>query len=370
MGVYRCRIRYCQKRWQDLHGWTRKIARVQLKLSPPRKRGGRRTLTPHMLRILMVVFPDLDRQLKAKQQQGGGGDSSMEQEEAESQTGSIVEKEEGPRVTEGEGSPTKGRSETSTSAGDQESSSDDSLEVVAAPTSEESSSESATSPSTTSTLTSPPIPSVCGASCVRERVSFLPSTAPPASVPPAALSVEAVDLLKQLHVGQTSILSVLHAHTCILTQYGVIYEGHLIKHVCPTDMFQTMASSLMAAVSLLQQSLTPPSPAPSTLTTTLPDPSTLTQAHAYTETDPSSTQPPKTKLKKTVTHTQGTDIKHTGDKDKKLTHPSTRTTHSSPTSTSKTPTPHSQAKPLHRLSYSLILASSLVIQLTKLTRGN
>ncbi|XP_078517892.1 uncharacterized protein LOC144782416 isoform X3 [Lissotriton helveticus] len=111
VGVHRRQLCNIQKRWQDIRCWTRRIARVQLKMEAPRRQGGSRHLTPHMLRVLAVVFPDLDRQLQERQQQGGvasstetGGDMSTDQEEVPSHSATTAEESEGASGMEGEGS--------------------------------------------------------------------------------------------------------------------------------------------------------------------------------------------------------------------------------------------------------------------------
>ncbi|XP_078507417.1 uncharacterized protein LOC144767944 [Lissotriton helveticus] len=99
-GGHRRKLHKIQKRWQDIRCWTRRIARVQLKLEAPRRHGGSRHLTPHKLRVLAVVFPDMDRQLQERQQQGGasstntGGDMSTDQEEGPSRSATSAEESE------------------------------------------------------------------------------------------------------------------------------------------------------------------------------------------------------------------------------------------------------------------------------------
>ncbi|KAJ1190717.1 hypothetical protein NDU88_000039 [Pleurodeles waltl] len=72
LGVYNRRSTHCQKRWEDLRRWARKITEAQLGKSSQRVRGACRALTPLMRRILAVAYPDLDGRLKAAQQSQGG----------------------------------------------------------------------------------------------------------------------------------------------------------------------------------------------------------------------------------------------------------------------------------------------------------
>ncbi|KAJ1099330.1 hypothetical protein NDU88_004432 [Pleurodeles waltl] len=71
LGVYGRRSTHCHKRWEDLRRWARKTAEAQLGMASQQGRGGRRTLTPLMARILAVAYPELDGCLGASQQPQG-----------------------------------------------------------------------------------------------------------------------------------------------------------------------------------------------------------------------------------------------------------------------------------------------------------
>lgn len=213
-----------------------------------------------------------------------GRGSDTDQGEAARLTGSSAEEDEGPSGMEGDGSLTEGRSEPTTTSEDYSSSSEDSLVVGGDPRKATTTSESAptTTTTTTSTLPAAPIPTVHARSHFGEHVSFRAGTAPPASVPPGALSAESVDLLKQISVGQTALLNSLHVHTTHFNQIVAFLGGISSDMSALQRSNQAMASSLMAAVSLLQRYLPPPSSATSTDPTALPDPSTLKLTHTHT----------------------------------------------------------------------------------------
>lgn len=138
------------------------------------------------------------------------GDSAMGVEGAVRLSGSSTKSDvEASTGGEDEGSHTEGRpANTPAASEDQSSSSDDSLVVV------DKGKDSSTSESTTTPISILPTdPSVRGWSRGRGQLSFVPGTSPPAPVSPAALSAEAVDILRQISVGPTSVLNVLHVHT-------------------------------------------------------------------------------------------------------------------------------------------------------------
>ncbi|KAJ1140448.1 hypothetical protein NDU88_006800 [Pleurodeles waltl] len=72
LGVHHRRGTLCQKRWEDIRRWSRKMAEAQLGMASQRGSGARRTLTPLMFRILEVAYPELDGRVRASQQTQGG----------------------------------------------------------------------------------------------------------------------------------------------------------------------------------------------------------------------------------------------------------------------------------------------------------
>ncbi|KAJ1189000.1 hypothetical protein NDU88_005753 [Pleurodeles waltl] len=75
LGVYNRQSTHCRKRSVDLRLWAQKISEVQLRKSSELGRCASRALTPLMQRILAVVYPYLDRHLKAAQQSQGASTS-------------------------------------------------------------------------------------------------------------------------------------------------------------------------------------------------------------------------------------------------------------------------------------------------------
>lgn len=96
------------------------------------------------------------------------------------------------------------------------------------------------------------------------RVSFPPGTAAPA--PPAAFSVEAVDLLHQLCVGQSTLLNAFHNQGKKLAQVVAFMEGIHSDVGGLHRTVQAFSSKVSAAIQLSQAQ----SPAPVPSTTTLP----------------------------------------------------------------------------------------------------
>ncbi|KAJ1214115.1 hypothetical protein NDU88_001742 [Pleurodeles waltl] len=72
LGVYGRRSTYCRKRWEDLRRWARKTAEAQMGLASQRGRDAGRNLTPLMVSIPVVAYPELDGRLRASQQPQGG----------------------------------------------------------------------------------------------------------------------------------------------------------------------------------------------------------------------------------------------------------------------------------------------------------
>ncbi|KAJ1118272.1 hypothetical protein NDU88_006467 [Pleurodeles waltl] len=151
---------------------------------------------PLMFRILAVAYPELDRRLRASQQPQGGEYShihlTLEGETMESEVTS---------GTEGEGSSTAG---TGAETSDTDSSSDGSSLAVAGPSVPTASTGTAATPPTSTSLPAAPQRVSSGCSPRRVGISFTPGTSGPAPVSPAALSEEAIDLLRPLTVGQST----------------------------------------------------------------------------------------------------------------------------------------------------------------------
>ncbi|KAJ1199076.1 hypothetical protein NDU88_002914 [Pleurodeles waltl] len=92
-------------------------------------------------------------------------------------------------------------------------------------------------------------------------ISFAPGTSAPAPVTPAALSEEAIDLLRSLTVGQSTILNAIQGVERQLQQTNAYLEGIHSGQAAHQRAFQTLASALMAAivpVSSLPLQLPPP----------------------------------------------------------------------------------------------------------------
>ncbi|XP_078496814.1 uncharacterized protein LOC144752850 [Lissotriton helveticus] len=302
-GGPRRRLRNIKKRWQDIRCWSRRIARVQLKLEAPRRHGGSRQLTPNMLRVLEVVFPDLHRQLQEGQQHEGasssesGGDRGADQAEGHTDSATCWEVSEGGSGTEWEESLQAARHVTDTSyhADESETDSQEGGEYAAMVT--HTSLAALPSSSPISNLPLLGVPRVRAS----PRVSFVPGTAAPAPVSPAALSAETVDLLRQIAVGQASMLSVLHGHTQLITQVVSFMEG---MSSAMSDLRRSVAAieSTLTAAMYTQQHLSPPHPSePSTSASHIPTQHTRTRHRS----DTPSAHTQHKKLKAPRTQSQG-----------------------------------------------------------------
>ncbi|XP_078501126.1 RAD52 motif-containing protein 1 isoform X1 [Lissotriton helveticus] len=278
------------------------------------------TSPPHMLRVLEVVFPDLHRQLQEGQQQEGasspqsGGDTGADQTEGPSDSATCFEESEGGSGTEGEESQMAGPHEHDTYylADGWESDSPEEREYAAMP-----SSTSLAVPSSSSTISTLPVVRVPRVRA-SPRVSFVPGTAAPAPVSPAALSAESVDLLRKILVGQTSMLTVLHGHTQIMTQLLSFMEG---MSSAMSDLHRSVAaieSSLTAALST-QQHLPPPPSDPSTSASPIPAQCTRRRHRSDTTTDAPSTPIRQTKRKSPRTQSKGDVGTPTGRGDRRHT---------------------------------------------------
>ncbi|KAJ1088715.1 hypothetical protein NDU88_001871 [Pleurodeles waltl] len=120
--------------------------------------------------------------------------------------------------TEGEGSFMVG---TGADTSDTDTSSDGSSLVVAAT----SVPPAAATPPTSTALPAAPQPSPCARSPRRVGITFAPGTSGPAPVTPDALSEEAIDLLRSLTVGQSTILNAIQGVERQLQQTNAFLEG-------------------------------------------------------------------------------------------------------------------------------------------------
>ncbi|KAJ1205439.1 hypothetical protein NDU88_000874 [Pleurodeles waltl] len=212
LGVHNRRGTHCRKRWEDIRRGTRKTAESLLGMASQPRRGASRTLTPLMSRILAVAYPDLDGRVTTSQQtQGassGGGDLAPEHEGAATHKAPVGHgtDTEATSDTEGEGSFTTGsRGETS----DTDTSSEGSSLAVVATSVPPTSTGTAATQRTSSALPAAPQPTLRARSPKKAGVSFAPGTSGPATVTPAALSEEVIDLLRTIIVGQTTLLNAI-----------------------------------------------------------------------------------------------------------------------------------------------------------------
>ncbi|KAJ1104436.1 hypothetical protein NDU88_001848 [Pleurodeles waltl] len=212
LGVHNRRGTHCRKRWEDIRRGTRKTAETLLGMASRPRRGASRTMTPLMSRILAVAYPNLDGRLRTAQQtQGassGGGDLASEQEGAaghQAPVGTDTDTE-GTSDPEGEGSTTTGAGGDTS---DTDTSSFGSSLAGAAPSVPPATTGTAATQRTSTALPAAPQSSLRGRSARKARVSFAPGTSAPASVTPAALSAELIDLVRTLIVGQTTLLNVI-----------------------------------------------------------------------------------------------------------------------------------------------------------------
>ncbi|KAJ1197083.1 hypothetical protein NDU88_000945 [Pleurodeles waltl] len=167
---------------------------------------------PLMARILAVAYPELDGRLKASQQpQGGssgGGAEAPATEEAASHMAQEAKSTDGGGTsgTEGEGRTT---AETGGDRLDSDTSSDGSSLVVADTSVATPTTGTAATPRTSTALPAAPHRVSRARSPRRVGISFAPGTSGPAPVSPAALSEEAIDLLRSISVGQSTIVNAI-----------------------------------------------------------------------------------------------------------------------------------------------------------------
>ncbi|KAJ1109084.1 hypothetical protein NDU88_006451 [Pleurodeles waltl] len=189
--------------------------------------------------------------------------------------------------TEGEGSFT---SATGSPTSDTDSSADGSSPVVAAPSVRPTSTGTAATSPTSTALPAAPQRSPRARSPRRVGITFTPGTSGPAPVTPAALSEEAIDLLRSLTVGQSTIVNAIQGVERELQHGNAFLEGIHSGQAALQRTLQSLASALMAAI-VPVSSLPPPTSSTQTQSPVpQPIPSTPTdqQAHKSTHTSSSS----------------------------------------------------------------------------------
>ncbi|KAJ1166517.1 hypothetical protein NDU88_006917 [Pleurodeles waltl] len=291
LGVYNRRGTHCRKRWEDIRCGTRKTAETLLGMASRPRRGASRTMTPQMSRILAVAYPNLDGRLRTAQQtQGassGGGDLASEQEGAaghQAPVGTDTDTE-GTSDPEGEGSTTTGASGDTS---DTDTSSFGSSLAVAAPSVPPATTGTAATQRTSTALPAAPQSSLRGRSARKAHVSFAPGTSAPASVTPAALSAELIDLVRTVIVGQTTLLNAISGVEREVHRSNAYLEGIHSGQAAHQRAFTALASALTAAIvpvsslPLLSASTLSLSPVPQ------PIPSTPSDQPAHTSTPKAS----------------------------------------------------------------------------------
>ncbi|XP_069094781.1 uncharacterized protein [Pleurodeles waltl] len=282
---------------------SKKTAKAQLGMASQRGRGARRTMTPLMFRILAVAYPELDGRLRTSQQtQGastGGGTVAPEHEGAESHMAmeGHTTDSEFTSGTEGEGSFTSAtRSPTSKT----DSSADGSFPVVAAPSVRPTSTGTAATSPTSTALPAAPQRVSRARSPRRVGITFAPGTSGPTPVTPAALSEEAIDLLRSLTVGQSTIVNAIQGVERELKHGNAFLEGIHSGQAVLQRTLQSLASALMTAI--VPVSSLPPQPPPPRPNPLYPSPS---QAHLQTSRH-TSQHPKVAQANIGTTHTTGT----------------------------------------------------------------
>ncbi|XP_078503080.1 uncharacterized protein LOC144761674 [Lissotriton helveticus] len=243
------------------------MAEMTLGLLPRTGRLARWRMTPLMARILSVTQPELDGHLRAHQQQVGASTEDTEGHgtdtsgEASGTTATheltdtdVTSTSEGDRSALEESRP-----ETPTSTSD---ASGDSL--MLAGTESWKSASFSTTHCPVPTLPATSTRAARASTNKKGRVSFRPRTAAPVS--PAALSVEALDLLCQLCVGQTTLLNALQDHDKKLAQVVAFMEGIHSDVGGLHRTVQSLSNDVTAAIQLSQAQ----SPAPVPSATPLP----------------------------------------------------------------------------------------------------
>ncbi|XP_078507180.1 uncharacterized protein LOC144767658 [Lissotriton helveticus] len=241
---------------------------MTLGLAPQTGRLAQQTLTPIMSRILAVTQPELYGRLRDHQQDicestecTGGNETDTSAEASGKHESHEVTDKEVSSTSEGDMSVREeSRPESPTSTSD-----DSSGESAAMVATESDNAESISTTHRSVPTISPTTTSAFRAHrAVKGRVAFTPGTAAPVS--PAVLSVEAVDLLRQLCVGQTALLNTYQDQDKKLGQVLAFMEGIHSDVGGLHRTLQGLSSTVTAAIQLSR----PQSPAPVPSTSTLP----------------------------------------------------------------------------------------------------
>ncbi|KAJ1125059.1 hypothetical protein NDU88_003498 [Pleurodeles waltl] len=179
---------------------------------------------------------------------------------------------------EGEGSST---SATGSPSSDTASSADGGSLVVAAPSVRPTSTGTAVTYPTSTALPAAPQRSPRARSPRRVGITFAPGTSGPAPVTPAALSEEAIDLLRSLTVGQYTIVNAIQGVERELQHGNAFLEGIHSCQVVLQRTLQSLASALMAAIVPVSSLLPPTSSTQTQSPVPQPIPSTPTDQHAH-----------------------------------------------------------------------------------------
>ncbi|KAJ1130690.1 hypothetical protein NDU88_009040 [Pleurodeles waltl] len=184
---------------------------------------------------LLYGPPDKQHHM-AEEKRGAGSHKAQEGETTEG---------EGTSGTEDEGSST---TERGGDTSDSDSSSDVSSLVVADTSVPTPTTGTAATTPTSTALTAVPQRVSRGRSPRRVGISFAPGTSGPAPVSPAALSEEAIELLRSLTVGQSTNLNAIQGVERHLQQTNAYLEGVHSGVAAQQRAFQALASALMAAI--------------------------------------------------------------------------------------------------------------------------
>ncbi|KAJ1175589.1 hypothetical protein NDU88_000876 [Pleurodeles waltl] len=251
LGAHQRRGTHCRKRWEDIRRCSKKTAEAQLGMASQRGMGARRTMTPLMFRILAVAYPELDGHLRTSQQtQGassGGGTVAPEHEGAASHMAMEGHTTDSER-TSGTGGAGTFTSAAGSPTSDMDSSTDGSSPVVVAPSVRPTSTGTAATSPTSTALPAAPQHSPGSRLPRRVGITFAPGTSGPAPVTPAALSEEAIDLLRSLTVGQSTIVNANQGVERELQHGNAFLEGIHSGQAVLQRTLQSLASALMAAI--------------------------------------------------------------------------------------------------------------------------
>ncbi|KAJ1114664.1 hypothetical protein NDU88_002899 [Pleurodeles waltl] len=194
LEVYRRRSTHCRKRWEDLRQWARMTAEAQLGMASQRGRGA-------------------PSSCGAAETPATEGAASHRTQESESTDG------EGISGMEGEGSTTAetgGDSSYSDTSSDGSSLVDTSVTTPATGTA---------APRTNTALPAARQRVARVQSSRRVGISFTPGISGPVPVSPAALSEEAIDLLRSIFVGQSTIVNDIQGLAAQMQQTNAFLDG-------------------------------------------------------------------------------------------------------------------------------------------------